>query len=71
MISSSANFISSIVIDGSLVGIVKFSTQAEKLRELTSVRGNEDRNALLEALPTQATGWTAIGDGLLKAIEVS
>ncbi|XP_033644315.1 calcium-activated chloride channel regulator 1-like [Asterias rubens] len=70
MISSSANFLSSIVIDGSSVGIVEFNFQAFKLKELTAITSDSDRDELLQALPDKADGWTAIGDGLLKAIEV-
>ncbi|XP_022081155.1 epithelial chloride channel protein-like [Acanthaster planci] len=70
MISSSYNFLSSIVLDGSRVGIVEFNTFGKILKNLVAVNGAADRLTLLDALPSEADGWTAIGDGLLKAIEV-
>ncbi len=62
MISSSANFLSSIVIDGSLVGIVEFNERAVKLQELITVTSDADRAELLEALPTM------LMDGQLSAM---
>ncbi|XP_022080657.1 calcium-activated chloride channel regulator 4-like [Acanthaster planci] len=70
MISSSANYISSIVTDGSYIGIVEFNWVGIMLRNLTLVTSDDDRQALLNALPPSAAGSTAIGDGLLKSIEV-
>ena len=70
MISSSANYISSIVNDGSYIGIVEFNYLGIMLKNLTLVTSDDDRQALLDALPPKAEGSTAIGDGLLKAIEV-
>lgn len=52
------------------MGIVEFNFQAFKLKELTAITSDSDRDELLQALPDKADGWTAIGDGLLKAIEV-
>ena len=71
MISSSANYISSIVTDGSYIGIVEFNWVGIMLKNLTLVTSDDDRQALLNALPPSAAGSTAIGDGLLKSIEVS
>ncbi|XP_038061542.1 calcium-activated chloride channel regulator 1-like [Patiria miniata] len=70
MISSSANYISSIVTDGSYIGIVEFNYVGIILKNLTLVTSDDDRQALLESLPPDAAGSTAIGDGLLKSIEV-
>ncbi|XP_038061541.1 calcium-activated chloride channel regulator 1-like isoform X2 [Patiria miniata] len=70
MISSSANYISSIVTEGSYIGIVEFNYVGIIRKNLTLVTSDDDRQALLESLPPDAGGSTAIGDGLLKSIEV-
>ena len=70
MISSSANYISSIVTDGSYIGIVEFNTYGTVLKQLTLVTSDDDRQALLDSLPGNTGGSTGIGDGLLKAIQV-
>ena len=70
MISSTANYISSIVIDGSYIGLVEFSSAAYVLSDLTFVTSDDDRQALLQSLPDPPGGGTGIGGGLLKAIEV-
>ncbi|XP_033644207.1 calcium-activated chloride channel regulator 1-like [Asterias rubens] len=70
MISSTANYISSIVIDGSYIGLVEFSSAAYVLSDLTFVTSDDDRQALLQSLPDPPGGGTGIGGGLLRAIEV-
>ena len=70
MISSAANYISSIVIEGSMIGIVRFAKSSSILSNLVTVNSDEDRNELLAALPKAADGATCIGCGLLDALEV-
>ncbi|XP_038061372.1 calcium-activated chloride channel regulator 1-like [Patiria miniata] len=70
MTSSAYNYLSSIVLDGSFVGIIEFNSNANILQTLVEVNGTEARLGLTAALPPKAEGWTAIGQGLLKAIEV-
>ena len=70
MISSAANYISSIVIEGSMIGIVQFAKSSTILSNLVTVYSDENRNALLAALPKAADGATCIGCGLLDALEV-
>ena len=70
MLSSAANYISSIVIEGSMIGIVQFEETSTILSQLITVHSDDDRNELLEALPKAADGATCIGCGLLDAIKV-
>ncbi|XP_072023459.1 calcium-activated chloride channel regulator 1-like [Amphiura filiformis] len=70
MIGAAANYISSIVIEGSRIGIVSFAKNSKILSKLVTVYSNADRNALLDALPKTAEGATCIGCGLRTAITV-
>ena len=70
MISSAANYISSIVLPGSAVGIVSFSDNGNILSNLIIVNSDDDRDELLNALPKSAVGATCIGCGLREAITV-
>ena len=70
MISSAANYISSIVLEGSQVGIVEFESTATVLHYLIEVYSDDHRESLLGALPVNADGATGIGDGLLLGLEV-
>ena len=71
MITQSANYISSIVLDGSAIGIVEFNYEGFILSNLTTVLSEIDRNILLNSLPPSALGGTGIGAGLLTALTVS
>ncbi|UYV76192.1 hypothetical protein LAZ67_13002987 [Cordylochernes scorpioides] len=56
--------------DGARLGLVQFSTAATVLADLTAV-GPDTRPQLLTALPRQDNGGTtAIGKGLLAALQV-
>ena len=70
MISSAANYITSIVIEGSHIGVVEFEETATVLHYLLEVQSDDHRNLLLGALPKDASGATGIGAGLLLALEV-
>ena len=63
-------FISSFVSDGDEVALVEFSTVALRLTGLRKILANSDRNFLLNALPSVATGSTCIGCGIEEAIQV-
>ena len=70
MISAAANYISSIVIEGSQIGIVKFQATSTVLHHLIEVYSDDHRASLLDALPKDVTGATGIGAGLNSALEV-
>ena len=51
------------------LGMVSFSTDSKVLANLTLVT-NSSKETLIEKIPKWVTGSTAIGKGILKAIEV-
>ena len=70
MISAAANYITSIVIEGSHIGVVEFEATATVLHNLIEVYSDDHRASLLDALPKDVTGATGIGAGLNSALEV-
>lgn len=63
-------FIEKIIEDQAYVGIVTFSDSASIRKPLTLIDGEESRKALVDALPTTASGGTEICRGLGKGLEV-
>ena len=57
-----STYISSIIKDDEVLGIVEFSDQPRVNRHLTIVN-NETRSDLLDGLPKSASGYTSIGGG--------
>ena len=57
-----SHFISEQVLDGEMLGIVWFSTKATTKKGLTVIN-SETRDSLLDGIPTQAHGRTAIAAG--------
>lgn len=64
-------FITTYLQNGSAVGIVHFNTDAVTAAEVMQVNSQADKDVLLAAVPTQVTGSTSIGDGLLECQQVS
>jgi len=65
----------SVLIDqvscNSKVGIVEFATSAHTLSNIRVVDSEWDRRCLKDMLPVSAKGSTAIGQGIMKGIEVN
>lgn len=68
--SSARNFITSIAVDGSFVGIVDFDSIGKRLSGLTLIDSDDTRRNLASLIPTTAQGGTCIGCGLKTALEV-
>ncbi|KAH9508193.1 Calcium-activated chloride channel regulator 4 [Bulinus truncatus] len=66
---AASNYILSCIETGSKLGIVQFNTNASTLSQLTEIRSEKDRFALIDSLPMQAVGKTSIGAGLKKGVE--
>lgn len=64
------NFLSYTVPDNSDVGIVTFSSDAQIVTPMSTVTSDAVRQSLVQDLPTTAFGYTALGAGLLKGLEV-
>ena len=67
----STRFIYNIIPDGSQVAIVKFSTTAQVSHQLVTITSPAHRESLVRSLPNGTEGYTCIGCGLLKGIDVS
>ena len=65
------NFIALPALNGSVVGIVHFETDAMTKAFITLLETEDDRNYLLDAVPIDADGGTSIGDGLELCHHVS
>ncbi|XP_070558061.1 calcium-activated chloride channel regulator 1-like [Ptychodera flava] len=63
-------YLRNTIDDGSYVGIVEFRGTAEILSQLRLISGSNSREALVSSLPKVAEGWTSIGGGIRKGIEV-
>nr|XP_002731900.1 PREDICTED: epithelial chloride channel protein-like [Saccoglossus kowalevskii] len=63
-------FIRNTICEGSYLGIVEFSEFAQELAPLTLVNGSDSREGLIRRLPHSVGGWTSIGAGIMKGIEV-
>lgn len=68
--SAVTNYLRNYLDDGSYVGIVEFSSEARVLSPMTMVTDESSRQALVDVVPTQAGGGTAIGQGLTACAEV-
>ncbi|KAJ8022284.1 Calcium-activated chloride channel regulator 4A [Holothuria leucospilota] len=64
------NFITSVALDGSYVGIVDFDSDGVIIEDLTMIDSDETRHRLAESVPEDANGGTCIGCGLQKGLEI-
>ena len=69
--SASANYIRNYLEDGTAVGVVKFSSTATVLADMTVIVNETTRDTLVNVVPTTVGGGTGIGAGMLKCGEVS
>jgi hypothetical protein len=63
-------FLLQTVENGSWVGMVHFDSTASIKSELIQIKGNTERNTLLERLPSVASGGTSICKGIQAAFQV-
>jgi hypothetical protein len=63
-------FLLQTVENGSWVGMVHFNSTASIESELIQIKGNTERNTLLEELPSVADGGTSICSGIQAAFQV-
>jgi calcium-activated chloride channel regulator 4 len=63
-------FLLQIAENGSWVGMVHFNSTASIESELIQIKGNTERNTLLEELPSVADGGTSICSGIQAAFQV-
>lgn len=69
--SAVAHFLSSVVLDGTWVGLVSFATESKTESELVLVNSSAVRNDLLASIPQeQPFGGTCIQCGLTEAIQL-
>ena len=71
MVTQTANYISHIVVDGAAIGMVTFNNGAFIDSQLITVKSEQDRQDLLDALPRDTAYETCIGCGLRKGVDVS
>ncbi|KAJ8022288.1 Calcium-activated chloride channel regulator 4 [Holothuria leucospilota] len=64
------NFITSVALDGSYIGIVDFDSDGLIIEYLTLIDSDETRHMLAKRVPEDADGGTCIGCGLEKGLEV-
>lgn len=69
--SAVANYLRNYLDDGTAVGIVSFSSAATVLADMTVIRGESSRDALINAVPIKAAGGTSIGAGIQECAQVS
>uniref|UniRef100_A0A8C9QN04 VWFA domain-containing protein n=1 Tax=Spermophilus dauricus TaxID=99837 RepID=A0A8C9QN04_SPEDA len=62
-------FLLQTVENGSWVGMVHFDSEASVKSELIQIKGDSEKNKLLESLPTRASGGTSICSGIEAVIE--
>lgn len=55
---------------GSYVGLVTFNENARIVQDILQIKGEEERNTLLESLPSKAYGTTSIGSGLRLSLNM-
>jgi hypothetical protein len=63
-------FLLQTVENGSWVGMVHFDNTASIKSELIQIKGNTERNMLLESLPSVASGGTSICKGIETVFQV-
>lgn len=68
--SASANYIRNYLEDGTAVGVVKFSSTATVLADMTVIGNETTRDDLVNVIPTSVGGGTGIGAGMLQCGEV-
>lgn len=67
---SARNYVTSVAVDGSYIGIVDFDSTGKKLSGLTLIDSDQARRDLAQLIPTEAAGGTCIGCGLETALEI-
>ncbi|PIK44469.1 putative calcium-activated chloride channel regulator 4-like [Apostichopus japonicus] len=68
--SSARNFITSVAVDGSYVGIVDFDSSGKRISGLTLIDSDNTRRQLASLVPVDASGGTCIGCGLEVALGI-
>ena len=68
--SAIASYLRNYLEDGSAVGIVKFSSTATVLADMTTIVDESTRTTLISVVPTTAGGGTSIGAGIPRCGEV-
>uniref|UniRef100_A0A8C9QKT5 VWFA domain-containing protein n=1 Tax=Spermophilus dauricus TaxID=99837 RepID=A0A8C9QKT5_SPEDA len=64
-------FLLQTVENGSWVGMVHFDSEASVKSELIQIKGDSEKNKLLESLPTRASGGTSICSGIEAAFQLN
>nr|XP_054753794.1 calcium-activated chloride channel regulator 1-like [Lytechinus pictus] len=70
MIQACTAFINSVMPSDIKIGIVVFQSSAGIRADLTDITNIASRRHVVDSLPSEATGGTCIGCGILKGIEV-
>ncbi|XP_001917810.5 calcium-activated chloride channel regulator 4 [Equus caballus] len=70
MNQAAKHFLLQIIENGSWVGMVHFDSTAYKKSSLIQIISSNERNKLLESLPTAASGATSICAGIKSAFQV-
>uniref|UniRef100_A0A8I3WIU4 Chloride channel accessory 4 n=1 Tax=Callithrix jacchus TaxID=9483 RepID=A0A8I3WIU4_CALJA len=70
MNQAAKQFLMQTVENGSWVGMVRFNSTATILNKLIQIISSNERNTLLEKLPTRAQGGTSICSGIKSAFQV-
>uniref|UniRef100_A0A8C4M8R1 Calcium-activated chloride channel regulator 1 n=1 Tax=Equus asinus asinus TaxID=83772 RepID=A0A8C4M8R1_EQUAS len=70
MNQAAKHFLLQTIENGSWVGMVHFDSTALVISNLTQIISSNERNKLLESLPTEAVGGTSICAGIKSAFEV-
>ena len=69
--SAVVNYLRNYLDTGTTVGIVKFSSSATVVAEMTTILDDTTRDYLVSTVPISAGGGTSIGAGMKKCKEVS
>ncbi|XP_004442976.1 PREDICTED: calcium-activated chloride channel regulator 4 [Ceratotherium simum simum] len=70
MNQAAKHFLLQTIENGSWVGMVHFDSKAEVKSNLIQILSSNERNKLLESLPTAASGGTSICSGIRSAFQV-
>ncbi|XP_058393099.1 calcium-activated chloride channel regulator 4-like [Diceros bicornis minor] len=70
MNQAAKHFLLQTIENGSWVGMVHFHSKAEVKSNLIQILSSNERNKLLESLPTAASGGTSICSGIRSAFQV-
>ena len=73
MISAAISFVDIFATEGTVIGIVKFSSSALIVQNMIEIKSNNDKVNLVKSIEniSQPNGGTCIGCGIDTAIEVS